>query len=288
MSRDVQDRIGRALHQRLFLLQAHNPTSSHQIPTHQVPTHQVPTHQSYQVAGLQGQYTVRLDTRARPQHTCTCPDFTRRLQLCKHAYFILFRVLRLDIAFWEAHSELPLAEQQPSTRPLPETEQARPTMPRQTLPGPPKRRKTIVHIRPTMEAFSHTHQCSFHTQEDCAICYEPLPSETPIPVVPCLTCHHLFHEVCMQTWVKFSSHRNCPLCRTVMQGATVCMLTPGAAAKAVESVLEAEKAVGAGGATDGCMTNGGAADDATPKRKRVADVPLSLSSLPTHEEDGGP
>jgi hypothetical protein len=51
----------------------------------------------YQVTASEGghDYTVSIENKAT-QLRCTCPDHKFRRTLCKHIFFILFRVLRLE------------------------------------------------------------------------------------------------------------------------------------------------------------------------------------------------
>ena len=48
--------------------------------------------------------------------------------------------------------------------------------------------------------------------EPCPICYEDLTREEKS--MDCFTCHHWFHQECMDIWLKRAPEKNCPYCRS--------------------------------------------------------------------------
>ena len=45
--------------------------------------------------------------------------------------------------------------------------------------------------------------------QECSICVEPLNNSFAIK----LNCDHIFHDKCLQEWLKKSKNKDCPLCR---------------------------------------------------------------------------
>lgn len=51
---------------------------------------------------------------------------------------------------------------------------------------------------------------------ECAVCLSKVEEDEEVKE---LTCHHLFHRVCLDRWVGFG-HVTCPLCRRLVKPAT--------------------------------------------------------------------
>lgn len=78
MSRSgITDRIQRAVAERIYVVSSAN--------------------QVYRVMGSRGTvYRVNLNESSWVASRCSCPDFSRRHQLCKHIFYILLRVQHLS------------------------------------------------------------------------------------------------------------------------------------------------------------------------------------------------
>ena len=56
-------------------------------------------------------------------------------------------------------------------------------------------------------------------QSECSVCLsdfvvkEDLPAQKTADEVSILPCKHLFHTLCLSSWIKTSAKRTCPLCR---------------------------------------------------------------------------
>jgi hypothetical protein len=74
MAEKINERIQRAVAQRIFIMSA-----SHD--------------DSYQVMGTRGDlYRVHINCSNWVASRCSCPDFSKRHQLCKHVFYVLIRV----------------------------------------------------------------------------------------------------------------------------------------------------------------------------------------------------
>jgi hypothetical protein len=87
----MEARISRALTQRLHLLEV-------VVPTPWSPPGHPERLGTYRVTGLSDVYTVHMGVNSL--HTCTCPDYSGRQEPCKHIFFILFRVMNIDVQTW--------------------------------------------------------------------------------------------------------------------------------------------------------------------------------------------
>lgn len=160
----MEGRIDRALTQRIFLISKELLSDGGA---------------ELQVAGLTSDYKVHIDANGR--HTCTCMDFKQRRIPCKHIFFSLFRVGRLNPQQWLL---CPTSIPQWGSSFDIETEEDC------------KKRKLIE-----------------KADEECAICYELFADKPKEPFTYCESCGHRFHSQCMSIWLRQSPGKNCPLCR---------------------------------------------------------------------------
>lgn len=154
----MEARIDRALKQRIYLMD-HDGVS-------------------FQIMGTTSNYNVVLRETGE-DYTCTCLDFERRGEYCKHIYFCLFRVLKIDRCKW-------LEE------------------PFETAAQTIKK-----FLADKVYLFTHANR---KESSECPICYEEY--EVKDRKVYCDTCGHSFHDGCINKWIKRSSSSSCPLCRT--------------------------------------------------------------------------
>jgi hypothetical protein len=182
----MEARVQRALRQRMFLISYEEP-------------------HRYRVAGLTSAYTVSLHPDLAPIYECSCPDHRQRKQICKHIFFVLFRVLNQDPATWRPSQVLTRYE--PSLSAPTEATASHNTS--QTIEAIQKDTTPAL-----LDLESKEWKGLVHEEEDCCICYESLRPEHGYTVVNlCHTCQHLFHADCYTTWKRFSAHQSCPLCR---------------------------------------------------------------------------
>ncbi|KAF5746187.1 E3 ubiquitin-protein ligase XERICO [Tripterygium wilfordii] len=57
--------------------------------------------------------------------------------------------------------------------------------------------------------FDSVSSCKHHEHE-CSVCLNQFEPESEIN---CLSCGHLFHKVCLESWLNYSNI-TCPMCRT--------------------------------------------------------------------------
>ncbi|CAK8544360.1 unnamed protein product [Lathyrus sativus] len=70
------------------------------------------------------------------------------------------------------------------------------------------------------------------TLHDCAICLSEYTDGDECRTLP--NCNHVFHSHCIDAW--FTSHSNCPLCRTPVQPVTAeSQIEPGSISSSKES-----------------------------------------------------
>lgn len=128
------------------------------------------------ISGLTNSYHIRLDRR-RQSHTCSCPDFSKRDEMCKHLAYVYLRVFKLSRAdIVEAHGF--------------------PDLTRDTA-----ELKTVCTEK--------------LTEAECPICYDDFDSSGHRPVVLCTRCGKPFHDDCIQVWTR--EHDTCPMCRKMWQ-----------------------------------------------------------------------
>lgn len=119
---------------------------------------------------------------------CTCPSFTFNHKICKHIYFIINRVCKLD--FDTDSKDTNVFEMYPD----------------------------ILNILSNLT--KKTDAVAVGPNEDCCICYDSM-NETA--VVTCMVCKNCIHDSCMKVWSKSSrgvaretvgNGIACPLCRS--------------------------------------------------------------------------
>ncbi len=131
------------------------------------------------VEGSKGiEYKIILDNSGVK---CNCPSFTFNHKICKHIYFIINRVCKLD--FETDSKDINIFEIFPN----------------------------ILNILSNLT--KNTDEVA-GPNEDCCICYD---SMNGISVVTCTVCKNCIHASCMKIWSKSRSKHveiACPLCRS--------------------------------------------------------------------------
>lgn len=164
---ETRRRIERAFKQRIYLLREWRRS------------------QRYEIAGTTNNYMVHL---LESERKCTCPDNTHRGRDCKHIYFALFRIHRLDIGKWcedpkgvyQAWRENPL-----------------------TTPASEPKDDSLANLQDLKRKRRDTN-------DECPICYESLDDA----IRACVNCAYQFHNQCIDIWLtKVSKSTSCPMCR---------------------------------------------------------------------------
>jgi hypothetical protein len=125
--------------------------------------------------------------------SCTCPFYKTRFNTCKHMFFILGRIAKMDLGHINTDS------------PKLNAFDIYPDLDNKLNSIMSSRSAGIVQDRPT----------PFRGPDgDCSICYESLETDTG-PDSMCMLCHNYFHKSCIKHWLSNSSRKNCPLCRNV-------------------------------------------------------------------------
>jgi len=197
----IDDRIDRALSQRLYLLERRDDASTAESPS-----------ADFMVLGSTGNvYKVQINGCP----CCDCPDFVRRQSPCKHVLFVWLRVLRLD-------PEDPRIWQK-RLRPvdIADVLQCR----RATTSGSgvhapkdvKKRYDQVMGIGSVeLGVPSQSNRLRKALDEDeCPICYEAMDEneESGGLVTFCSCCGSNLHKDCMARWQKASKKGDCPFCR---------------------------------------------------------------------------
>ena len=203
--KNLQERLGRSISQRMYLVDRTELAADWK----RQPT---PPVCSFTVAGSTGNiYTVTLDNVP----TCTCPDFLRKRDLCKHIFFVLLKCIGVESTSPLLHQRaflsteirqllVHLEERRTGGAVVQASEAVRAAYQKRLKGGEDATKDdndgTESVPRKTLEA-----------DADCPICFDSLQDgET----VYCRrTCGTNFHADCIRRWMIQSSHRNCPNCR---------------------------------------------------------------------------
>lgn len=129
---------------------------------------------------VEGSRGIEYNLKFGKVNSCDCPYFKFNNKICKHMYFIINRVCKLE----------PQKVDSTST--------------------------DIIKMYPTLiETLKKVHRpkedtdCINQSYEDCCICYESMHESS---VIKCGTCNQCIHNSCMTIWAK----NTCPLCRSIM------------------------------------------------------------------------
>ncbi|KAJ3311123.1 hypothetical protein HDU76_003203, partial [Blyttiomyces sp. JEL0837] len=208
-SQAVQDRISRALQQRMFLL-SRKTVSNH--------------HHEFAVLGSTGNvYTVHV----RKISSCDCPDFGKG-NLCKHILFVYLKVLRVDSDSYMIYQTALLTSE------LEEIFNGAMKVDPTVLAG----KKVIAsykrHVSGTGEDEEGGEDDDGGVKQralegSCPICFEDFEESDKTKVVWCTTsCGNNIHTTCFQNWKaateKKGEKATCVYCRAVW-------ITPGAVDK---------------------------------------------------------
>ncbi len=113
--------------------------------------------------------------------SCTCADYVRRKQCCKHIYFVLCRILKLQTSIWQQGTRF-------SSSQLEEIRRSCETL-------------TVV--------AEVTKRRSLSDQPECVICFEEFMEKEALEF--CQTCGYNYHASCLRLCKTLA----CPMCRSV-------------------------------------------------------------------------
>ena len=126
--------------------------------------------ESYTVYGSTGTiYTIKIE----PSMNCTCIDFKKNKNYCKHIYFIFLNIYKI----------IPQLDKDYS----------------------------IEELKEFHNKFLESKSIKLEVRNEddpCSICFEIIED----PFV-CKICRNGFHQCCINDVIKFSKKSNCPLCR---------------------------------------------------------------------------
>lgn len=204
----LQERLQRAATQRLYLVQ------QSEIPTDD--TEDVASVVDFTVLGSTGNvYTVSLGLVP----SCTCPDFYKRQDLCKHIMFVLLKVVGLDfrtnpLAYQKAYvvSELKQLFAILRSRRVGGTVLANARVRAAVLGAG----GTAAHASLDNDSSSGVVQrrSLANDDSDCPICFDDLTGEPDSRLAFCRgTCGANFHAECIRHWLGASVRKSCPHCR---------------------------------------------------------------------------
>lgn len=168
----MEARISRALTQKMYLIQCGEMRPSRSILC--------------DVEGSTGTtYVVELK---KVGCCCTCPDFAKRGEMCKHIFFVLVRVAKTPISEVQQDPDNFVLSDDLTTR----------------------IKNAIDPTHAVTDAFEA------RLTNECGVCYEDF-TERDKDLRKCMTCSKALHDSCMELWTRSCATRGqtwtCPYCR---------------------------------------------------------------------------
>lgn len=146
--------------------------------------------------------------------TCSCIDYKKRKQPCKHVYFVLFRILQANMEdvnrFILSSNEFNIEYLDKLYKDfLVKNQRNNPSI---LKPNLRKKYKQLIQDRKEQKQDINALVRKYRRPlgEDCSICYETIVKENNI--MTCQFCWNNFHTVCINHW-KRTGYDTCPLCR---------------------------------------------------------------------------
>jgi Ring finger domain/SWIM zinc finger len=217
--KSLHDRWERAATQRLYLIQ------QSEIPVHESVVDES-TAVDFTVLGSTGNvYTVSLGLLP----TCTCPDFSRRQDTCKHIMFVLLKVagLGLDnpLAYQKAYISTELKElfgilrlRRVGGSSVLANARVRAAVASAQGTSIDSSNDTAANEADDANGGVQRRSLQEGEDNDCPICFDDLAQEPEHKLTYCRgTCGTNFHAACITRWFSAgnSAHKNCPNCRQV-------------------------------------------------------------------------
>jgi DNA-directed RNA polymerase subunit RPC12/RpoP len=136
------------------------------------------------IFGVEGTRGIKYDIFINNEKmTCTCPYFVNHFKVCKHIYFVVGRVCKLDISKILDDFKLNIYDIYPDFSNI---------------------------VNATVNKRTDTVQDP-KVISDCCICYDEMLDS--MQLYRCYRCNNHFHDSCITHWLSNSSRKNCPLCR---------------------------------------------------------------------------
>ena len=200
----IQERIDRALHQRLFLVEASAPTTCRQ--------HGGPSI-TFSVLGSTGNvYEVTI--AKVPQ--CSCPDAAKG-NLCKHLLFVMLKVVGLRADHQLVYQSAYLTEELDQ---IVTALQARLELLGRDVVANEEVQKFHADLKKGINSDDDDNKAVSRKEVDgvdCPICFDELGLNLSQLTFCKGTCGTNFHKSCMQMWTRQSAHKSagptCPACR---------------------------------------------------------------------------
>lgn len=188
------DRIKRALHQRIYVVESTNGNNGHDV------------HTIMGASDTEYEVVIHRTNLFRMDHTCNCPDFSRRGQPCKHIYSALFRIYKLapEVFVDPDDTEELLAENFHERRQYSRYQGPHAVDDWLDEDEEPRPKKKIKRVVMATEAPEDAKECG-----TCSVCYEEFDGEEA--QVWCIECKQTIHADCKRQW--FKKNKTCPLCR---------------------------------------------------------------------------
>lgn len=135
------------------------------------------------VFGVEGTRGIKYDILINSEKmTCTCPYFANHFKVCKHIYFVVGRICKLDISKILDDFKLNIYDIYPDF-------------------------SNIVNAAVNKRTFVQDPK----VVSDCCICYDEMLDS--MQLYQCHRCSNHFHDSCITHWLSNSARKNCPLCR---------------------------------------------------------------------------
>eukprot|EP00043_Microstomoeca_roanoka_P012058 m.115864 g.115864 ORF g.115864 m.115864 type:complete len:253 (-) comp15380_c0_seq11:62-820(-) len=228
-------RCERALEQRLYLMRVSNRTAVVSVPTASMQPDSAsntrstirrgPRHFVFKVMGNSG-LPYAIHVREQQQMTCSCPDFVKRQQSCKHIIFLLLRVLEVSMSHAERYSDR-------QRRPIVHSDTlnlcenfVRRRVSARHASSTPERHASSMHARSSQIASlpSEPSSVAFVPQKPlepgdaCPVCFEEFAETKSESLLFCkASCGNTVHQACFKQWVESQRSTGkavtCVLCR---------------------------------------------------------------------------
>jgi len=178
-NKDKESRIERGLNQKLFFIE--KLWKEKQV--------------DFDVMGSTGN-VYKVTCTSKEKWFCTCPDFEKRLQSCKHIYFVKIRVLK-DIHSWDDLSRLK------------DLEVDKKLMIGDVLKQAYKETKNEPEKKDQEESVKVKREW---IDQECIVCCEVMKKDDESNLFTCETCSNSIHGNCWKMWSKVKT--KCVYCRS--------------------------------------------------------------------------
>jgi|UniRef100_A0A6C0IV35 hypothetical protein len=160
-------------------------------------------------------YTVTIDvskttTQAFDVFSCNCPDSLKRAKdakvLCKHSCFVLLRVMRLPVEFFQ-NVDCAIVKRH--------IVEFRERIPPPEIVNQQYQLRYLEMSSPEKENRKRKFDVDEKTKigDDCGICLEPTSDDAAC--LGCPQCRNCLHKECVDIWLRAQHYgkKACPLCR---------------------------------------------------------------------------